>query len=316
MRNDQRAGASREMRRALWMYPIILVEMAVVSYLFFDRWAIAWLQGHPNIMWHRQPWLDGLRQLGKAYIPIWLLLVWTCIANRWRPTVVAWVALLLVCLTVCPLKVLSHRPRPQRPDTVSSQLAAKERQTSLHTGLSFPSGDTASAFAVATVLSLCAASPWALAFFSTAGLVGLLRVTALHHYPSDVMAGAAIGVLWGYLAVQMIKRWRPLDQFHLSGRWRLALGLLLIVMPLGGRALGMEALRIFLRIYAGPLAALLLLWLLVVATRKWRHNGRAETSSVTMSEADPGHFSDFPIVARPEHGLQEGEDKPQPVPGG
>jgi undecaprenyl-diphosphatase len=284
MSSDGQAGAGRqEMHWALWMWPIILIEMTVVSYLFFDQRVIPWLHEHPN-MWHHQPWLDGLRQLGKAYIPIWLLLLWTCIADRWRPTVVTWVALLLVCLTVCPLKVLVHRPRPQRTDTVVSQLAAKERHTSLHTGLSFPSGDTASAFAIATVLSLSAASPWALAFFSVAGLVGLLRVTALHHYPSDVMAGAAIGVLWGCLAVQMMKRWRPLDQFHMQARWRIAVGLLLVVMPLGGRALGMESLLIFLKTYAGPLAALLLLRLLLSAARvRWRsHQGKVSCREETL----------------------------------
>jgi len=273
MSNDGPAGAGRrQMRWALWMCPIILIEVTILSYLFFDQRAVLWLHEHPN-SWHRQPWLDGLRQLGKAYIPIWLLLLWTCITDRWRPTVVTWVALLLVCVTVCSLKLLVHRPRPHRPDAVSSQLAAKERHTSLHSGLSFPSGDTASAFAIATVLSLCAASPSALAFFLAAGFVGLLRVTAIHHYPSDVMAGAAIGVLWGYLAVQMMKRWRPLDQFHLPGRWRIALGLLLIATPLGGRALGMDSLLVFLKIYAAPLAALLLLWLLVTAVDTWCRDG-------------------------------------------
>jgi len=316
MSNDRQAGAGRqEMRWALWMCPIILIEVTIVSYLFFDQRVIPWLYEHPN-SWHHQPWLDGLRQLGKAYIPIWLLLLWTCISDRWRPTVVTWVALLLVCLTVCPLKLLVHRPRPQRPASVSGQLEGKERHISLPVGLSFPSGDTAAVFAIATVLSLSAASPWALAFFLPAGLVGLLRVTALHHYPSDVMAGAAIGVLCGYVAVQVMKRWRPLDQFHLQGRWRIAVGLLLIVMPLGGRALGMDSLLIFLKIYAGPLAALLLLWLLVVATHTWRYGGRAGTSSITMSGTDSGHFSDFPMAVQPEPGVHEGKDKPQPTPGG
>jgi membrane-associated phospholipid phosphatase len=297
------------------MCPIVLIEAAIVSWLFLDQWVTHWLYEHPD-SWHFQPWLNALQHLGRVCVPIWLLLFWSCISNRWRPTVVTWVALLLVCLTVCPLKLLVHRPRPQRPASVSGQLEGKERHISLPVGLSFPSGDTATVFAIATVLSLSAASPWGLAFFSAAGLVGLLRVTALHHYPSDVMGGAAIGVLCGYLAVQVMKRWRPLDQFHLQGRWRIALGLLLIVMPLGGRALGMESLLIFLRIYAGPLAALLLLWLLVVATHKWRYGRRAGRSSITMSGADSGHFSDFLMAVQPEHGLHEGKDKPQPAPGG
>jgi len=316
MSSNGQAGAGRqEMHWALWMCPIILIEMTIVSYLFFDQRAIPWLHEHPN-MWHHQPWLDGLRQLGKAYIPVWLLLLWTCITDRWRPTVVTGVALLLVCVTVCPLKLLVHRPRPHRMDAVSSQLMAKELRASPRKDLSFPSGDAASVFAIATVLSLSAASLWAPAFFAVAGLVGLLRVTTLQHYPSDVLGGVAIGVLCGYLAVQIMKRRPSLDQFHLPRRWRVALGLLLIVMPLGGRALGVESLLTFLKTYAVPLAALLLLWLVVAATRTWRHGGRAGTSSIMMSGADPGHFSDFPMVVQPEHGLHEGEDKPQPTPGG
>jgi undecaprenyl-diphosphatase len=273
------------MRWAVWICPIILIEATIVSYLFFDQWAIHWLYEHPN-SWHHQPWLNGLRQLGKAYVPIWLLLLWSCVTDRWRPTVVTWVALLLVFLTVCPLKLLVHRPRPHRTTTVSSQPEAE---------VSFPSGDTASAFAIATVLSLSAGSGWALAFFSVAGLVGLLRVTALHHYPSDVVAGVAIGVLCGCLAVQMMRRWPSLDRFHLPGRWRIAVGLLLVLSPLAGRALGTDSLLVFLGIYGIPLAALLLLWLLISVIRVWRSSGQARLSPGTKSGAGAEQFSNFPM---------------------
>lgn len=65
---------------------------------------------------------------------------------------------------------------------------------------SFPSGHTAASFAVATVLA--ARWPaWLLLMFAAAALVGLSRTYLGHHYPSDVLAGAIIGVGFAYLSL-------------------------------------------------------------------------------------------------------------------
>ncbi len=57
---------------------------------------------------------------------------------------------------------------------------------------SFPSGHTAAAFVMATVLctSHPALAPW---FFGWAVLIGYSRVALGVHYPGDVIAGAALG---------------------------------------------------------------------------------------------------------------------------
>lgn len=59
---------------------------------------------------------------------------------------------------------------------------------------SFPSGHTATAFSLAVALS------WAFPrgrfiFFSLASLAGLQRIVSNSHWPSDVLVGAAIGLL-------------------------------------------------------------------------------------------------------------------------
>ena len=41
--------------------------------------------------------------------------------------------------------------------------------------------------------------------FSLAGLVGLMRVTVMKHYVSDVLAGAAFGITAGYIAWRIIE---------------------------------------------------------------------------------------------------------------
>jgi len=73
---------------------------------------------------------------------------------------------------------------------------------------SFPSGDTSIAFVWAVVLA--ARYRWlAVAAFLTAALVGTLRVAGGRHFPSDVFAGAAVGLACGSLAVHSVRRFVP-----------------------------------------------------------------------------------------------------------
>jgi len=48
--------------------------------------------------------------------------------------------------------------------------------------------------------------PWAAVFFGVAFLVALSRIYLGKHYPSQVMAGAGIGVLWGFAAAASRER--------------------------------------------------------------------------------------------------------------
>lgn len=91
-------------------------------------------------------------------------------------------------------KILVHRPRPfvdqaAIADTVT--LSEAVFQNSLQ---SFPSGHTATAFALAIALSLLYQQGKTL-FLLFAILVGVQRVISQNHYPSDVIAGALVGVI-------------------------------------------------------------------------------------------------------------------------
>lgn len=86
------------------------------------------------------------------------------------------------------LKYLIDRPRPY--DKYPDRVHAHSRENSP----SFPSGHAATAFALATSLSITypkwyVIAPSALWAFS----VGVSRMNEGVHYPSDVLAGAAIG---------------------------------------------------------------------------------------------------------------------------
>jgi membrane-associated phospholipid phosphatase len=77
-----------------------------------------------------------------------------------------------------------------------------------HGGLSsFPSGHTATAFAIATVIVMIIESKkWQLLVLSAAVLVGYSRIYLAQHFLMDVITGALIGNISGILSVYLIKQ--------------------------------------------------------------------------------------------------------------
>lgn len=83
-------------------------------------------------------------------------------------------------------EVLKHSINEMRPDRSDNS--------------SFPSRHSSYAFVLASVASheLARYSPfWVTAAYTVANAVGMQRVYGAHHYPSDVLAGAALGLLSG-----------------------------------------------------------------------------------------------------------------------
>lgn len=103
------------------------------------------------------------------------------------------------------IKTATERTRPFVYNTDPS-IPPEEKQT-LHARRSFPSGHTMNAFTSAVFLSTVystlhpgsAARPWVWAgSLAAAGTVGYLRYRAGDHFPTDVLAGGAIGGLVGW----------------------------------------------------------------------------------------------------------------------
>lgn len=109
----------------------------------------------------------------------------------------------LAALLANGLKHLIGRPRPKFVHSGDWQMTL-----SWASGLdSFPSGHSTASFAVATVLSkrfpLFAPLCIPIALF-----VALSRVLRGSHFPTDVLGGAVIGILSGFIAMAPLRQWR------------------------------------------------------------------------------------------------------------
>ncbi len=105
---------------------------------------------------------------------------------------------------------LKHLVRRRRPYRVLGDISARSRSADVESPYSFPSGHTAAAFTIATVLSLqyrrwyvvVPAVGWAIS-------VGVSRIWTGMHYPTDVLVGASVGILVGVASLQVSRRFFP-----------------------------------------------------------------------------------------------------------
>lgn len=70
------------------------------------------------------------------------------------------------------------------------------------TNLGFPSGDATLAFATAAICAILVPR-WRWLFYVLAGVVGLERILETAHYPSDVVAGALLGVVAAHIVYRI-----------------------------------------------------------------------------------------------------------------
>ena len=101
------------------------------------------------------------------------------------------------------LKHLIGRPRPRW-----THQEAFEFGPSWQGGLdAFPSGHASASFAVAAVLAR-SFPEWRGLWYGCALFVGMARVIGGSHFPTDVLGGAVLGFLIGYVWARTLKEWR------------------------------------------------------------------------------------------------------------
>lgn len=134
-----------------------------------------------------------LTRLGSTLF-MFILSVLLYAMGRRREGILTFRSIVIGTLITLPIKLAVPRPRPF---TAIPSAIIFDREP----GSSFPSGHTMRAFALAFVASKL----WpnlTIPLYIFSGLIAFSRIYLGQHYPSDVLAGAVIGLLVGYLTVK------------------------------------------------------------------------------------------------------------------
>lgn len=141
-----------------------------------------------------KPFFFVLTELGSPTA----LLIYAAIAialgnkNFKKIAAVLVIAFLLASLVTTDVKDLVQRQRPYEG------IAPAYLYTNDY---SFPSGHSVAAFVAATIMLAYFGWKWGLASYMVAALIGISRIVLDVHYPSDVFAGATIGIALGVLVM-------------------------------------------------------------------------------------------------------------------
>ena len=191
-------------RRAFLILFVLLWLIAFAVALSLDRHVAEWIQTHKPI--NRTSRLAWALKL-PGYFPVTLVIAALLGFFHRRSWSVALPLILsgpLVGIAYTLMKWIVGRHRPViaiAPFAFHPFAHGLSGLIHAESGLSFPSGHTALAFATATCLTV-ALRRWSALFLLIASAVGAERILENAHYLSDVIAGAGVGILCGYAAMQ------------------------------------------------------------------------------------------------------------------
>lgn len=135
-----------------------------------------------------------------AFVVMYVLLGLGCLA-AWPGAIFGYVVSTAACFAVLSfLRARWNAPRPYEVFALQP-LVPKEKRTA---GRSFPSRHVFCAFLIATMAAIILRSPLGALYVLLACTLGVLRVLEGVHFPRDVAAGAALGVLAGLLCIAAV----------------------------------------------------------------------------------------------------------------
>lgn len=137
---------------------------------------------------------------GLIWIVVGIVLLISRKTRRWGITLLVTLGITwLIC--EYGVKVLVARPRPFMLDPSHTLLIAPPG------GFSFPSGHALASFLAATIIAFSpVARGWKAAAWIMAALIAFSRLYLFVHFPTDVLAGAIIGVIAALIGVYISNR--------------------------------------------------------------------------------------------------------------
>ncbi len=187
------------LKRSKYLVPAVLL---IIPAFFFDKTVMLWVKNfytlHPALF-HFSEKIDpamGFVSNGGTLIAIALVLLaagWFQKQKVHEPGKALFMGLVSAGITVQIIKHIIGRARPRL--TYETVFIGPNLRGDYD---SFPSGHTIMAFCLACILSRY--YPRYRAFFYLfAVIVGMYRIQGFNHFPSDVIAGAVLGTLIGWV---------------------------------------------------------------------------------------------------------------------
>jgi undecaprenyl-diphosphatase len=174
----------------------------------YDRDLFRFLNGFHN------SWLDSIMPVlteTEAWIPLYAFMLYVVIKScKWE----TWIILLGLALTILLadqttasiMKPYFGRLRPSQDPTLDGLIHLVEGYKGGRFG--FASSHAANTFGAATFffLSFRKTKPWIIVLFLWAAFVSYTRIYLGVHYPGDVIAGAFVGGICGWVSYRLA-RW-------------------------------------------------------------------------------------------------------------
>lgn len=190
--------------RRKWVVLIVACWAALFgAALLLDRVVADWVRHTP--LYDRTSWFVALLKLpGNFLFTVGVCVLLVLFHRRsWRAAIPLFISGPMVGAGYLLLKWMVGRRRPiivATPFDFHPFAHGLMGLVRAESGLSFPSGHASLAFATAACLT-AALPKWWMIFFAVALCVCAERVLENAHYLSDVVAGAGLGVLCGWIAL-------------------------------------------------------------------------------------------------------------------
>jgi undecaprenyl-diphosphatase len=171
-----------------------------------EHWLNRHAGGHPIPDWIARHVAESQVEVALVVVAVVALGV---VSRRWRTAEAGLAALMGAAIALLGNSIVSSiwtRPRPFVSHRVSVHLLVRHAADP-----SFPS-DHSAALAAITVCMLATRRWLGIVFAVWTILVGIARVYVGEHYPGDIVAGWAVGVVAGLLVVWAFRRTRVVEK--------------------------------------------------------------------------------------------------------
>ncbi|MCD1295163.1 hypothetical protein CUJ83_09150 [Methanocella sp. CWC-04] len=136
-----------------------------------------------------------LTQLGNPYVWLFITAVYLIFGDKKKIAAILAISLIFSIVVVDDIKEAIERPRPE---------GSYNSLFLFSSGYSFPSGHSQASFLIAVIIGSFLETRYRLIGYGLASIVGISRIHLGVHYPSDVIAGALLGIVMGLMVNHLI----------------------------------------------------------------------------------------------------------------